>query len=94
MQMIDRLREQHSFRHAVIAQWGRPDGPAPVRLFGKGMFIQHYAVDWLSPKALCGGTVMLVSERPFTTRSKLQCPLCVSVVARILVRAAAGPNRR
>jgi hypothetical protein len=88
--MKDRIVEAHRFRRQVIAQMGRPGHPAPERLYGKGMFVQHYALDRLSPKALCGGSVMLVSDQPFITKSRLQCPLCVSVVARVMVRAAAG----
>ena len=73
----------------MIATWGRPGQPAPERLYGKGAFVQHYALDRISPKALCGGSVTLGSDRPFITHTRLQCPLCVSVVARIMVRAAA-----
>lgn len=89
MQFKDRILEGHRFRRQVITQMGRPGQPAPERLYGKGMFVQHYALDRLSPKALCGGSVMLVSDQPFTTRTRLQCPLCVSVVARAMVRIAA-----
>lgn len=89
MKFKDDLVEARRFRRQVIATWGRPGQPAPERLYGKGAFVQHYALDRLSPKALCGGSVMLVSDQPFTTRTRLQCPLCVSVVARIMVRAAA-----
>lgn len=89
MKFKDDLAEGRRFRREVIATWGRPGQPAPERLYGKGALVQHYALDRLSPKALCGGSVMLVSDRPFITRTRLQCPLCVSVVARIMVRAAA-----
>jgi hypothetical protein len=89
MRFTDDLVEARRFRRQVIATWGGPGQPAPERLYGKGAFVQHYALDRLSPKALCGGSVMLVSDQPFTTRTKLQCPLCVSVVARIMVRVAA-----
>ncbi|GAA4033671.1 hypothetical protein GCM10023063_16810 [Arthrobacter methylotrophus] len=89
MQLKNRIIEGHRFRRRVIAQMGRPGQPAVERLYGKGTFVQHYALDRLSPKALCGGSVMLVSDQPFTTLTRLQCPLCVSVVARVMVRAAA-----
>ncbi|MBG0738712.1 hypothetical protein IV500_04675 [Paeniglutamicibacter antarcticus] len=89
MKIIDDLAESRRFRRDVVATWGRPNQPAPERLYGKGAFVQHYALDRLSPKALCGGSVMLVSDQPFITRTRLQCPLCVSVVARIMVRAVA-----
>ncbi len=89
MKLKNDLVEAHRFRRQVISQMGRPGQPAPERLYGKGMFVQHYALDRLSPKALCGGSVMLVSDQPFTTKTRFQCPLCVSVVARAMVRAAA-----
>ncbi|ACL42339.1 hypothetical protein Achl_4388 (plasmid) [Pseudarthrobacter chlorophenolicus A6] len=89
MGLKDRALEGHRFRRQVIAQMGKPGGPAVERLYGKGTLVQHYALDRLSPKALCGGSVMLVSEQPFTTSARLQCPLCVSVVARVMVRIAA-----
>lgn len=94
MKLKDDLVEARRFRRQVIATWGRPGQPAPARLYGKGALVQHYALDRLSPKALCGGSVMLVSDQPFITRTRLQCPLCVSVVARIMVRAAAEEAAR
>lgn len=90
----DRLQEGRAFRAAVIAQWGRADLPTRGRLYGRGTIVQHYALDTSSSKALCGGSVTLVSEFPFTSKTGLQCPLCVSVVARILVRAAAEEAAR
>lgn len=84
-----KILEGRRFRRTVVAQWAAPGAPAPLRLFGKGRFIQHYAPDRSSTRALCGGRILLVSDQPFTTITKLQCPLCVSVVARVLVLAAA-----
>lgn len=89
MHLGNRLLEGRRFRRGIIAQMGRPGQPPVERLYGKGVFVQHFAVDRLSPKALCGGDVQLVSDQPFTTLTRLQCPLCVSVVARVMVRAAA-----
>lgn len=89
MKALDRLLENRHFRHQVIAAWGKPGQPTPKRLYGKGVLVQHFALDRFSLRALCGGTVTLVSDQPFTTRTRLQCPLCVSVVARVMVRLAA-----
>ncbi|MET4143993.1 hypothetical protein [Arthrobacter sp. UYCo732] len=96
MQLKNRIAEGRRFRRNVIATLGRPGRPPLERLYGKGTFVQHFAMDRLSPKALCGGDVMLVSDQPFTTKTRLQCPLCVSVVARLMVRAAAeqAPSSR
>lgn len=89
MGLRERVLEGRRFRRQIIARMGKPGGPAVERLYGKGTLFQHYALGRLSPKALCGGSVMLVSDQPFTTRTRLQCPLCVSVVARVMVRIAA-----
>lgn len=61
MQLKSRILEGRRFRR-VIAQMGRPGQPPVERLYGKGTFVQHFAVDSLSPKALCGGDVLLVSD--------------------------------
>lgn len=86
----DRILSGSRFRRDVIATLGAPGHPPVQRLFGKGMLVQHYALDRFSPTALCGGSVMLVSDQPFKTLTRLRCPLCVSVVARVLLRAAAA----
>lgn len=89
MQLNARILAGRRFRRNIIATLGAPGQPPAQRLFGKGMLVQHYALDRFSPTALCGGSVMLVSEQPFKTLTGLQCPLCVSVVARVLLRTAA-----
>lgn len=89
MQFTDKIAAGHRFRRRVIAQMGRPGQPKVERLYGKGRLVQHFAVDRASARALCGGSVLLVSDQPFTTVTRLQCPLCVSVVARVMVRVAA-----
>lgn len=94
MSLKSRIAEGRRFRRDVIATMGRSGQPPVERLYGKGMFVQHFAVDRLSAKALCGGDVELVSDQPFTTLARLQCPLCVSVVARVMVRAAAEQASR
>ncbi|WP_454698203.1 hypothetical protein [Arthrobacter humicola] len=75
MQLKNRIAEGRRFRRDVIASTGRPGRPLLERLYGKGTFVQHFAVDRLSPKALCGGNVMLVSDQPFTAKTRLRCPL-------------------
>lgn len=85
--MTGRIAAGRAFRRQVITDWGSPGSPAPQRLYGKGRLMQHFAVDRPSLQGLCGADLTAVSDRPFESPARIQCPLCVSVVARVMARA-------